>query len=128
MPRKRKVSAPLKESETQIQQAFFKWVELAYPLYRPFIFSIPNGGRRSPREGKRLKMEGMLSGIPDLFIAIPHHSYHGTWIEFKTREGCLSDNQRKAIKNLTHMGYDCHVCRSWEDAAKIVTNILSEVV
>lgn len=122
-PKPRKITNP-KESETQIQQAFFRWVELAYPKYRPFIFSIPNGGRRSPREGKRMKLEGLLSGIPDCFIAIPYSSNSGTFIEFKTRDGNLSDAQRKAIKNLKSMGYAAHVCRSWESAAQIVTEIL----
>ncbi len=98
-------------------------------------FAIPNGGQRSATTGKKLKAEGVTSGVPDCFIAVPiiHQSffdskhYAGLFIEFKKRPNTLSFNQRVFIKNLTKNGYRCEVCYSLEEAIEAVKKYLGNM-
>ena len=49
---------------------------------------IPNEGRRSPREGARLKALGLRAGCPDyLVLSQTAKAPHGCWIEMKRRDG-----------------------------------------
>lgn len=59
-------------SESQEQQALFAWWALAGPKLcpdrpAPVMYAIPNGGRRDAITGARLKAEGVLAGVPDIF-------------------------------------------------------------
>lgn len=127
-------SHPIKESlesEHEIQKGFFNWLSY-YPSIRRVSFAIPNGGSRNLITGKRLKMEGVTSGVPDCFIAIPivHINgpntvgYNGLFIEFKKAPNVLSFNQRVFIKNLTENGYRCEVCYSLEEGQAAVKKYL----
>lgn len=63
----------------------------------------------------------MRKGFPDLFVTLPRLGYHGLFIEMKTDDGKLSEDQRKWLTLLTKEGYLCRVCRS-VDAAVEITN------
>lgn len=130
-------SQPLKEnllSEHNIQKGFFNWLSY-FPAIRRVSFAIPNGGSRNLITGKRLKAEGVTSGVPDCFIAIPvaHMgntkmiSYCGLFIEFKKSPNVLSFNQRVFIKNLTANGYKCEVCYSIEEGQDAVKRYLGNL-
>jgi len=53
-------------SEHSEQVGFINWFRVQYP--RVLIFAIPNGEKRSISVAKRLKAEGVVRGIPDLYI------------------------------------------------------------
>jgi hypothetical protein len=82
-----------------------------------------------------LKAEGVTSGVPDCFIAIPiihfgllkTETYSGLFIEFKKHPNTLSFNQRVFIKNLTENRYKCEVCYSLEEAIDVVKNYLGNM-
>jgi hypothetical protein len=98
-------------------------------------FAIPNGGQRSLTTGKKLKAEGVTSGVPDCFIGVPmiHDSffsakqYSGLFIEFKKKPNVLSFNQRVMIKNLTENGYYCAVCYSLDEAIAVVKKYIGNL-
>ena len=96
-------------SESKHQSALIKWFRIYYP--DKLIFSIPNGGLRNPKEASKLKLEGLLKGIPDLFI--PHLKL---FIEMKNDNGKVSENQKEIIHQLTDMGYQVIVCYSFLEA------------
>ncbi len=48
------------------QVRFVSWFRKNFPDY--LIFAIPNGGYRSKPEASRLKAEGVLAGVHDLYI------------------------------------------------------------
>ena len=77
---------------------------LAYYAKRDvWWFAIPNAGRRTGRAGARLRSEGMRRGVADLCFMLP--AGRCAWLEMKTENGRLSDEQRgfEAIcKRLKH--------------------------
>lgn len=81
------------------------------------IFAIPNGGYRSKTAANKFKLEGVVSGIPDLFV--PAWSL---WIEMKRQTGGrLSPTQKNIIQQLQAINHTALVCKGCDDAIKQVT-------
>jgi len=79
-----------------------------------------NEGKRSPREGAKLKALGLQPGFPDILIldAPPlHPCVKGAAIEMKRqRGGKVSDDQRKWLANLEQRGWLCMVAEGANEA------------
>jgi hypothetical protein len=81
------------------------------------LFAIPNGGKRNMVVAMKLKAEGVKSGVPDLFLALPNETYHGLFIELKTpKKGTVSKEQKEWIARLNENGYRAVVCWGHEEA------------
>lgn len=104
-----------KQDEADIQETFFK-VIAQLPELRRRCFHIPNGGKRNIREAMFLKRQGVLSGVFDVFLAIPNHLYNGLWIEFKAGKNCLTENQHIFMQEMQDSGYDCQIFYTWNEA------------
>ena len=73
--------------ESEEQKALFDWWQRT-PYARHFVmYHIPNGGRRDKITGARLKAEGVVAGVPDVFLASPRQGFHGLYIEMKRQRG-----------------------------------------
>lgn len=84
------------------------------------IHSTPNGGLRNPREALRLKNEGTVKGIPDLFI--PEWLL---WVEMKRQKGSsLSPDQKEIITHLESIGHRVIVGYGWVDALEKVNKFM----
>lgn len=88
------------------------------------LFAIPNGGQRHLSVAAKLKAEGVLSGVPDLFLALPSGEYHGLWLELKVGKNKLTDNQKKMFALLTEQGYKCVEVRSVEEFIEVTEEYL----
>lgn len=100
--KKNEIPVPLEHDE---QVMFVKWFHAQYPS--TLIYATPNGGKRGKREALSLKNEGVVAGIPDLFI--PEWRL---FIEMKRqRGGVVSADQKKVMAQLQSIGYDCVVCK-----------------
>jgi hypothetical protein len=108
------------KDEHTLQVACVNWFKLQYP--RELIYSTPNGGFRHFSTAKRLKAEGVVSGIPDLFIPTPMGEYHGLYIEMKYGYNKPSEAQKKIMAYLTNKGYFCAVCWSLDEFMKTINN------
>jgi len=75
------------------------------------IFAIPNGGQRSRTAGYKLKLEGVVAGVPDLFI--PEWRL---FVEMKKEGGRLSPAQKELIPILEAAGYTVLVPQGFEQA------------
>ena len=89
----------MKHRESEIQQAFFTLVHYD-PYLDGYVWSNPNGGHRHKATAKRMKAEGQMPGVWDVFVAVCTHGYGGMFIEFKvppqrTAENRLTDRQRE---------------------------------
>lgn len=75
------------------------------------LFAIPNGGDRHPAVAAKLRAEGVLPGVPDLFLAVARGGAHGLFVEMKRRHGGrLSPEQAQIHTWLREQGYRVEVC------------------
>ena len=105
------------KEEEQIQKGFVYWFRKTYS-------QIPIGmspiTKMSVQQGARMKAAGYTRGWPDIFIPIPHKSWCGLFIEFKSSKGKISVHQKDMLKGLFDLGYQTCVCRSEIDAISAV--------
>ena len=114
-------------SESAEQKNFVQWWGMMRQHLAPncILHSIPNGGARSLATGARLKAEGAVAGVPDLFLACARSGRHGLYIELKRRTGGrVSESQRDLFPLLEAQGYGVAVCHGWKEAAEAVTAYL----
>ena len=105
-------------SEHYEQVCFVNWWELNYPDV--LIYAIPNGGKRHPATAKKLKLEGVRSGIPDLHI--PELKL---WVEMKrTKGGVVSPNQKTVIAHLESIGQTVLIGKGFYDAVEKVQEFM----
>lgn len=119
----------MKTLEHTEQVNLMKWWSLSchkYGLDERLLFAIPNGGERNVIVAARLKAEGVRAGVPDLFLACAHSTYHGLFIEMKKpKGGRVSDNQKSFIELLKERGYATAVCRGWSEARSAIESYLA---
>ena len=102
-------------SEHVEQREVVKWFRQTWPGV--VIFAIPNGGLRNPAAALRLKVEGVLPGVPDLFV--PEWRL---WIEMKKAKGGItSKEQREMLLYLRRVGYDAIVCAGADEAKRYIS-------
>lgn len=81
------------------------------------VVAIPNGGNRTQWERLKAKREGLVAGFPDLMILWPGGQ---AFLEFKARNGALSDAQLGQLMWLHRAGYPTGVFRSVETAIEFM--------
>jgi hypothetical protein len=107
-------------TEHEEQREVVKWFRQTHRDVR--IFAIPNGGQRSLATAARLKVEGVSSGVPDLFIPAWR-----LWVEMKRiKGGVLSSEQKDWIKYLEEVGYCAKVCKGADDAKEQITAFFNQ--
>jgi hypothetical protein len=114
-------------TEAQEQRALFQWVEIARKTHPELVmlFAIPNGGSRHPAEAKNLKLTGVRSGVPDMFLPIPRGEWHGLFIELKRVKGSTVEPMQKIwIDALGRLGYMAEICHGFESARKTICQYL----
>lgn len=84
----------IEHEESRIQIEAVKRFRMFWPEYAACLFAIPNGGARGLLEAKRLKAEGVMAGVADLFLMVGGVSTHGLFIEMKTTIGNQSPAQK----------------------------------
>jgi len=107
-------------SEHEEQVGFINWFRSKYPDV--LIFAIPNGEKRAISVAKRLKAEGVVRGIPDLFI--PQWTL---WVEMKrVSGGRLSPEQKSMIIYLESVGQTVIIGKGATDASKKIMEFCDE--
>jgi hypothetical protein len=106
-------------SEHDEQSGFVQWFRAKWP--RVLIFAIPNGGKRNISTAKKLKAEGVVPGVPDLFIPA-----WGIWIEMKRQKGGrTSSDQDNMISYLESIGHRVIVGHGATDASDKLLSLLN---
>lgn len=83
-------------------------------------FHVPNGGKRTPREAATFRAMGVLAGVPDLIIMQPGGTVR--FIEVKTMNGRVSEQQMEFFDNARRAGFECSIVRDLDDAVKVLSH------
>jgi len=99
------------------------------PVLRKFLFHIPNGGNRNPREAARLKRMGVRPGVSDYCLPIPRGIYHGLFVELKPKVRgyypYISKSQRDWRDLMSDAGNAAFIVSGWERAIDIMLTYLA---
>jgi hypothetical protein len=120
----------MKHLESKIQIQAVTWFRLQYPHHVRNLFAIPNGaylhGNAQQRaiQASRLKSEGVVSGVADLFLSVPNGGFNGFYIEMKTPEGKQSENQKLFEESVISQGYRYEIVKGVDQFIESVNNYL----
>jgi len=110
-------TAPRVRTEHEEQREFVSWFRQTYRPVR--IFAIPNGEQRAKTTGMRLKVEGVVAGVPDLFIPA-----WNVWVEMKrTKGGVVSAVQDDWHQYLRSIGQTVIVAYGSADAKEQIKGL-----
>ncbi len=123
--------------EHDAQAAVFTWAKLAESRFPELalLFAIPNGGHRHIAVAKKMQLEGVKSGVPDMCLPVARQGFHGLFIEMKSADsrpkrpgskGPLSEEQRRWLQALNDQGYRAAVCFGSQEAIDLLTQYLSQ--
>ena len=113
-------------TEHQLQAAIIgqaRILERQYPALAG-LHAVPNGEKRHISVAKRLKAEGVKSGVPDLCLPVARRGYFGLYRECKTGKGATSPIQKWWLQFLETEGYSVDV---WRDVDAAMADLLSYV-
>jgi hypothetical protein len=60
-----------------------------------------------------------MSGVLDIFVAVPAGAHHGLWIEMKLRSNELTPEQSSFAQRVAQRRYAVFVAYSWKEALAI---------
>lgn len=89
-----------------------------------WLHHIPNGGDRDIRVASKLKLEGVESGVFDLFLPVPRWKKHGLYIEMKYGNNKLSEKQEEFKNFVIKQGYATATCYNAERGIMILKKYL----
>lgn len=116
-----------RSNEHHLQVNCVKWFRYAYGKYSRLLYAIPNGGQRNKAVAGKLKSEGVVRGVPDLFLSVPNSRYHGFYIEMKYGNNKLTPDQIEFRTEAMKLGYKYIVCRSFDEFKPEIDKYLSEL-
>lgn len=111
-------------TEHDNQVAVVSWAHYndeRYPALK-LLFAVPNAGKRSIGAARFYLAEGLKSGVPDLWLPVPHeedfvwNEYCGLVIEMKFGNNKTTENQDWWLQNLASVGWKTAVHYSAESA------------
>lgn len=117
-PSRKKV---VKHEESDMQSEFFNKVFTIFPkLPRKLLFAVPNGGSRNKIEAANMKRQGVTAGVADVILLVPKKGFASLCIEFKTKTGRQSDEQKEFQFQAEKCGSKYVIVRSVEQGIREV--------
>lgn len=112
----KKPRVPEEVEQTQL----FAWAKFAGGRWPELglMHHIPNGGLRNKAVAAKLKAQGALPGVPDIFLPVARGGYFGMYVEMKALDGKLSEQQKEIIPALRAQGYYVVIGWGMDDAVK----------
>lgn len=85
------------------------------------MLHVPNGEQRSKAAGGRLKLMGVLPGVPDLMLI---RNGKMIFIELKSALGSTSKAQEEFIKNAARHGFETFVISDVQKLVVVLSTFL----
>ncbi|MBR3550463.1 MAG: VRR-NUC domain-containing protein [Bacteroidales bacterium] len=117
----------MRDIEHQTQCACVRWFRYQYPNLAMLLYAIPNGGARDRVTGAKLKAEGVVAGVADLFLSVPRCGFHGMYIEMKAGKNTQTESQKEFQRSVESEGYLYKVIRSFDEFMQEVEDYLRNV-
>jgi hypothetical protein len=99
------------------------------PVLRKYLYHIPNGGNRNPREAARMKRMGVRPGVHDYHLPVPRGIYHSLWVELKPDvKGYHPKIGAKQIdwrSKMIGVGSAAYIVKGWEFAIEIMLQYIN---
>lgn len=123
----------IKPTESQIQCAIMEWANntfVDHPLsgktcIGSYLIKIPNEGKRSFHQGKKMKKEGLKKGVSDLFLSFPSkQGFNGFWIELKRKGKQPTQDQLDFLVRMIKVGYRADCLYSVEEGIHAIKDYL----
>ena len=118
----------MRHIESGLQKACVFWFRIQYPSMASSLFSVPNGGWRSPVEAAIMKGEGMVAGVADLILLMPNGNHHALCIEMKRPGGKQSESQKEWQKEVESHGYAYAVVCYFEEFKQLITDYFHDMI
>lgn len=114
----------MKLSEADIHRQIVEY----FDVMGIFCFHIPNERNSSMANMRNLKKLGLRSGAPDLEVWLPtHNGVRIVYMEIKSENGKLSENQKAFRERCEKAGLPYHVVRSLDNVIDIVNEVKKEI-
>lgn len=124
----------MRHLEDSEQALFFSILRHRHADIWEVTFHIPNGGKRNPREGARLKAQGVKAGVPDIMVPVASGNYLGLFIEMKRcnepgkHKPVVSGQQKHMMELLEKQGYKCVVAYGADEALQLLEQYLKGMI
>nr|DAX83342.1 MAG TPA: Nuclease [Caudoviricetes sp.] len=126
VPREKEEKKRNNNEEARMQMEFFNLVPLYFPnLPERVLFAVPNGGSRNKIEAANMKRQGVKRGVADVILLIPKKGFASLCLEFKTRVGKQSEEQKEFQKQAESCRNKYVVVRSASQAIEELRKYLS---
>jgi len=109
--------------EDQLQESTATWINPQYPEVR--AYHIPNGGKRHPKVGAKLKRQGVRPSVPDWHIPVARGGYHSMYVELKREGVSVPPEQREMHEFLRGQGHYVAVCKTLQQFMDSVNEYLN---
>lgn len=111
----------LEQSEDALQQKCIFWFHNDYSNLRGLLFSVPNGGARTSKEGKRMKLTGVVPGVSDLILLYKTQTY---LIELKIKRGNQSSVQKNWQEKVECQGFNYFIITSLTEFRRLINQLI----
>lgn len=127
----------MKYQEDDLQMSVCRFLDLSGVLWT----HVANERKTSPIAGRRLKMKGVKSGVPDCLIFEPRGRFVGLAIELKVErdngskqngqprkktKGRLTENQKYWLTELSLRGWSTCVCYNFDEVIEQFENYFKQ--
>jgi hypothetical protein len=89
------------------------------------LHAIPNGDWRGWGTGIKLKAQGVIPGIPDLFLPVARGGNHGFYLELKKANGTVKPDQWAMMLELHRQGYHVRLTNHLGTALELISDYLA---
>lgn len=116
----------MKHKESQEQRTLILWTKAAKQKYPDlkYLHASLNGVHLTVIQAACAKQQGMLAGVPDLFLPTKRANFSGIFIEMKFGKNKTTQAQQEFLEYVTTQGFYAVVCYSWLEAKNVLEEYL----